>query len=494
MSLLIKALDKAQAEKQQVKKGAAAKKTAAKTKSSKAAKRKNTKASESLSLEEASIASKTEAIVPPHSEDMPQALKGTAADVAQQPQADTAEALSLTPAATTATKRTVEQPERAPAQTQAANVFTAKQPESNNRAATIAVIIGLLALSLLGAFAYWYHTAFNTPDIVIPPKPIAQQTMPAPLPAEMVAANDVSSSTGADLVSEVPSPEMIDVAQDNAPTTEQIETPPAQPTTESAQAQAVQVSEGVEQKASNVFDTKVKINKEVVTQPVAPMVEETLTENEQVIEVAQSDVVVQPNPAISITPSKMESGINTILTQAYEAYNAGKNKQAAEGYKAVLKRYGPNVDAMLGLAAIATRQGRLADAQGWYQRVIEVEPRNEVARTGLLSLQSSEAKRPLANESNLKSMIATTPEDANLHATLGDVYANQNQWAEAQQAYFDAYRLNQSAENAFNLAVSLDQIGKPQLALPYYREALQKADQSNVIDVSALQARISSIE
>jgi len=87
-------------------------------------------------------------------------------------------------------------------------------------------------------------------------------------------------------------------------------------------------------------------------------------------------------------------------------------------------------------------------------------------------------------------MIATAPDDANLQAALGDIYANQNQWSAAQRAYFDAYRLSQSAENAFNLAVSLDQIGKPVLALPYYREALQKAAPSSAIDVNALEATL----
>ena len=92
-------------------------------------------------------------------------------------------------------------------------------------------------------------------------------------------------------------------------------------------------------------------------------------------------------------------------------------------------------------------------------------------------------------------MLAKQPDDANLHAALGNLYAEQNQWPAAQQAYFDAYRLQASADNAFNLAVSLDQMGKSKLALPYYQRALTLAKTgSNGIDIAALEARIAAIQ
>jgi uncharacterized protein HemY len=81
-----------------------------------------------------------------------------------------------------------------------------------------------------------------------------------------------------------------------------------------------------------------------------------------------------------------------------------------------------------------------------------------------------------------------------LHVALGNLYAEHNQWALAQQAYFDAYSLNASAENAFNLAVSLDQMGKPKLALPYYQHALALLANNSNIDKAALEARIAAIQ
>ena len=44
---------------------------------------------------------------------------------------------------------------------------------------------------------------------------------------------------------------------------------------------------------------------------------------------------------------------------------------------------------------------------------------------------------------------------------------------EAQQAYFEAYRLeSDNADYMYNLAVSLDQLKQPKLALDYYQKAL----------------------
>ena len=180
--------------------------------------------------------------------------------------------------------------------------------------------------------------------------------------------------------------------------------------------------------------------------------------------------------------------------RAYEAYNAGNDSEAQKLYKQVLQRDNTNVDAMLGLGAIATRQGRTADANGWYRKVLGLEPRNSTALAALVDAQQQDD--PQASESRIKSMLAKSPNDAGLHAALGNLYAEQNQWRAAQEAYFEAFRLNESAENAFNLGVSLDQIGKPKLALPYYQQALQIAEQSgaNGIDKAALAARITAIQ
>ena len=162
-------------------------------------------------------------------------------------------------------------------------------------------------------------------------------------------------------------------------------------------------------------------------------------------------------------------------------------------YKKVLQHDMRNVDALLGLAVIAEKQGRLADASGWYQKVLEAEPSNAIARAAIYSAQLQVDENSL---SKLKSLVAKEPNNARLHAELGGAYAEQQLWPQAQQAYFEAYRLKPSAENAFNLGVGLDQMGKPRLALPYYQEAMSLSQQQphHAIDEATLLQRIKALQ
>jgi tetratricopeptide (TPR) repeat protein len=60
-----------------------------------------------------------------------------------------------------------------------------------------------------------------------------------------------------------------------------------------------------------------------------------------------------------------------------------------------------------------------------------------------------------------------------LYFTLGNLYAEQGSWPAAQQAYFQAYQFQpENADYAFNLAVGLEHLGQSNLALDYYRKAL----------------------
>jgi uncharacterized protein HemY len=84
---------------------------------------------------------------------------------------------------------------------------------------------------------------------------------------------------------------------------------------------------------------------------------------------------------------------------------------------------------------------------------------------------------PVASESRLKNLIATQPESALLHFSLGNQYAKQSRWSEAQAAYFKAHSVDpENADYAFNLAVSLDQLHQGKLALEFYQRALALTD------------------
>ena len=77
-------------------------------------------------------------------------------------------------------------------------------------------------------------------------------------------------------------------------------------------------------------------------------------------------------------------------------------------------------------------------------------------------------------ESRLKTLLNEQQNSSSLHLALGNYYAEHDRWAEAQQSYFNAYKLAPDrAELAFNLAVSLDRLGQNKAAAQYYRRALQ---------------------
>ncbi|HWU34491.1 MAG TPA: tetratricopeptide repeat protein [Methylovorus sp.] len=197
----------------------------------------------------------------------------------------------------------------------------------------------------------------------------------------------------------------------------------------------------------------------------------------------------------TVSKSSVAPALNPNLAAAYKAWQAGDLVLAQKQYRLVLQNDSGNVDALLGMAAIALQQGRQADARGWYGKVLELDPRNPTAQSALIGI--GEEADPLGSESALKNLLAQQPEAAHLHAMLGNLYASQQQWSAAQQAYFQAHHFApDNVDYVFNLAVSLDQMGKPALALPYYLETLQRllAGGASKVDRAQLEARIAQLE
>ncbi len=163
--------------------------------------------------------------------------------------------------------------------------------------------------------------------------------------------------------------------------------------------------------------------------------------------------------------------VDPLVEQAYQAFQRNDLATARESYQRALAREPTNRDALLGLAAIDVRNGQLSSAEARYLKLLEIDPRDSHAVASLITLRGQ--LDPVASESRLKTLIATQPEAALLHFSLGNQYAQQSRWTEAQSAYFKAYSVDpENADYAFNLAVSLDQLHQGKLALEYYQRAL----------------------
>lgn len=182
-----------------------------------------------------------------------------------------------------------------------------------------------------------------------------------------------------------------------------------------------------------------------------------------------------------------EGGIPPALEAAWQAYNKGDLATADAQYRRMLATDPHNRDAQLGLAAIAVRRGQKQDAARWYQSLLVLNPQDAEARNGLAALDADTL--PEQTEARLLQQS----DQAGSARMLGQYYAANKRWHEAQQQYFMAYsQTPDNADLAFNLAVSLDHINQSKLAADYYRKALALGNGS--FDRAAVEKRLAEIK
>lgn len=182
-------------------------------------------------------------------------------------------------------------------------------------------------------------------------------------------------------------------------------------------------------------------------------------------------IIKAKEPTLNIHHQQESDSIDPVLTNAYQAYQNGDYATAERSYRSALAQDKNNRDALLGLAVITQQQGKDDAALQYYHRVLLLDPRDPAAQAAMVALDHGD---PADKESRLNQLIAQQPDSAELHFALGNQYADQSRWAEAQQAYFNALAVEpNNALFAFNLAISLDHLGQLHAAAQYYRQALQ---------------------
>ena len=194
-----------------------------------------------------------------------------------------------------------------------------------------------------------------------------------------------------------------------------------------------------------------------------------------------------PRDTIKVSRGRSAPTVNPLLAAAYTEFQGDQLGPAQRTYERLLQAEPRNIDALLGLASIAVMSGRTEEASKRYMEVLGLDPQNALAQTGMIGLFGK--ADPLAAESRLKQLIAREPLPF-LYFTLGNLYADQSRWAPAQQAYSQAHHLDPAnPDYAYNLAVALEHVGQPRLALASYRRAVELGAEPGRAHFSVAQAQ-----
>lgn len=205
----------------------------------------------------------------------------------------------------------------------------------------------------------------------------------------------------------------------------------------------------------------------------------------------------EPAPAQPASPVRLAATVqksDPLPEQAWQAFNNGEFELARTAWQKVLAADPRNANALHGLAAVAQKRQRPDEAAEYYLRALEADPKDALALAALTTLRVP--TDALQTESRLKTLLAEQPDSPYLNFALGNLYARGTRWAEAQQAYFRAHAADPAnADYLFNLAVSLDQLRQPRLAVQYYQRALAAATRQPAgFDAAQVAARLKILQ
>ena len=215
----------------------------------------------------------------------------------------------------------------------------------------------------------------------------------------------------------------------------------------------------------------------------------------QTTDMRQNDTAVSL-AKINVLPSMNGMARRKLLQQAKSLYVKGSYTEAESLYRSVLVKNPANIDALHGLALVAVASGRYQLAVATYLQVLDYYPSDPVSiadLTNLTNLHGASGQNFYETESALKKLIGRHQEwDSRLYFALGNVYAANSRWLEAQRSYFEAHAREQNnPDYAYNLAVVLDYLNKREMAVEYYHMALDLASQSpSGFDAGRVRTRI----
>jgi tetratricopeptide (TPR) repeat protein len=383
----------------------------------------------------------------------------------------------------------------------AKTVFTAGRSNKKQNSFKWGIFV-VLAIMAIGSFAIFYYFTITPVSRNLPSPLIARGVESAivappaitpPSEPEVVTESIISSvveEPQAEIVEETfEAQPMIDEivskldvsnqTEMSAPIIEEIEQVELFEASESRHEEVVSIDEAAD---SNTVE---KSNEALIVEEFAN-VESNI---DSIVEQAPENVQVDSS-LITISKADDSEQKNVMVSQAFKAYRDGHYDAAKSIYESVLKEEPDNRDAHLGLGAIAINNNDRKNAYSHYVHLLELNPDDPLALNALIGLSNNADL--VKDESAIKLLIQKEGNVPYLYFSLGNLYAKQQRWASAQQAFFDAYRLDTTnPDYVINLAISLDQLGQHNAALDYYKTAIELSKISSTrFDTVSVNSRI----
>jgi Flp pilus assembly protein TadD len=194
---------------------------------------------------------------------------------------------------------------------------------------------------------------------------------------------------------------------------------------------------------------------------------------------AAQSAMEQVDPQPQIQRSMLRATVDADVMRGYKALGQNQFSQAREAYSQVLSSNPTQRDALLGIAYAHQALGNTDQALSTLRRLVELYPRDSDGMSALYLIGGGDLA---AEETRFKQLLDRSEHPAAVHYTLGVLYFDQNRFGEAERAFSRASSLSPTQPDyAYNLALTLDQLGRSRDAARQYVVALNLANQTSAV-------------
>ncbi|MGE3623065.1 MAG: tetratricopeptide repeat protein [Bdellovibrionales bacterium] len=193
-----------------------------------------------------------------------------------------------------------------------------------------------------------------------------------------------------------------------------------------------------------------------------------------------------------------EAALADALRDAEAGMKAGNPQAALALYNRILKNDRNNRAALAGKSMAAQRAGKYKLAVDSARRLLALEPKNEAVRTNLVAMLGAWGTPDAVKE--LQRMVKKEPKYARAHSMLGQMLVRRNTPLKALPYARRAAKLEpENLVYRLNLAITYDQLGRSNEAVPLYKDVLIRFDENDdvpnlPVPPGAIQERVTYLE